>query len=65
MHVSRQVSPNRQLQRTVARRRGRVARAPFHYAHAPRFTPQRAAAEPGRSAFPVDDFGIDSARREA
>jgi biopolymer transport protein ExbD len=42
--VSR-VSSNKQLQRTVTRRRGDVASAPFHYALAPRFTRQRAAAE--------------------
>ena len=35
-------SPNKQLQRTVPRRRGHVASAPFHYAHAARFTRQRA-----------------------
>ena len=38
-------SPNKQLQRTVTRRRGRAASAPFHYALAPRITRQRAAAE--------------------
>jgi hypothetical protein len=38
-------SANKQLQRTVIRRRGDVASAPFHYALAPRFTRQRAAAE--------------------
>ena len=36
---------NKQLQRTVTRRRGDGASAPFHYALAPRFTRQRAAAE--------------------
>jgi len=36
---------NKQLQRTVTRRRGDAASAPFHYALAPRFTRQRAAAE--------------------
>ena len=41
---------NKQLQRTVIRRRGDVASAPFHYALAPRFTRQRAAAELRRSA---------------
>ena len=30
--------PNKQLQRTVIRRRGRGACASFHYAHAPRWT---------------------------
>jgi hypothetical protein len=34
---------NKQLQRTVTRRRDDSA--PFHYALAPRFTRQRAAAE--------------------
>ena len=38
-------SPNKQLQRTVTRRRGDGASAPFHYALAPRITRQRAAAE--------------------
>jgi hypothetical protein len=37
--------PNKHLQRTVTRRRGDDASAPFHYALAPRFTRQRAAAE--------------------
>jgi hypothetical protein len=37
--------PNKQLQRTVIGRRGRGACASFHYAHAPRITRQRAAAE--------------------
>jgi hypothetical protein len=37
--------PNKQLQRTVTRRRGDGASAPFHYALAPRVTRQRAAAE--------------------
>jgi len=36
---------NKQLQRTVTRRRGDTASAPFHYALAVRFTQQRAAAE--------------------
>ena len=39
------MTPNKQLQRTVIQRRGRAARAPFHYARASRFTRQRAAAE--------------------
>jgi hypothetical protein len=38
-------APNEQLQRTVTRRRGRAARAPFHFARASRWTAQRAAAE--------------------
>jgi hypothetical protein len=37
--------PNKQLQRTAIRRRGRAARAPFHYARASRFTRLCAAAE--------------------
>jgi hypothetical protein len=44
------VPPNKQLERTVIRRRGRAASAPFHYAHAARFIRQRAAAELQRSA---------------
>ena len=36
---------NKQLQRTVIRRRGRAAREPFHYARAARWTRGRAAAE--------------------
>jgi hypothetical protein len=36
---------NKQLQRTVIRRRGRAASAQFHCALAARFTRQRAAAE--------------------
>jgi hypothetical protein len=36
---------NKQLQRTVIRRCGDGASAPLHYALAPRFTRQRAAAE--------------------
>jgi len=38
-------APNKQLQRTVKRYRGRGARASFHYARAPSFIRQRAAAE--------------------
>ena len=37
--------PNKQLQRTVTRRRGDGASAPFHYAHAARWTARRAAAQ--------------------
>ena len=37
--------PNKQLQRTVTRRRGRGASASFHYALAPRWLGQHAAAE--------------------
>ena len=37
--------PNKQLQRTVIRRRGRAASASFHFAHAARWLAQRAAAE--------------------
>jgi hypothetical protein len=36
---------NKQLQRTVIRRRGDAASAPFHYALAARWARQRAAAE--------------------
>jgi hypothetical protein len=36
---------NKQLQRTVIRRRGRGACASLHYAHAPRWTRGHAAAE--------------------
>jgi hypothetical protein len=36
---------NKQLQRTVIRRRGRAARAPFHCARASRWTGRRAAAQ--------------------
>jgi hypothetical protein len=38
-------APNKQLERTVIRRRVRAASAPFHYAHAARWTVQRAAAQ--------------------
>jgi len=37
--------PNKQLERTVMRRRMRAARAPFHYAPAARWTRGRAAAQ--------------------
>jgi hypothetical protein len=44
--VARTAMPyNKQLQRTGTRRHVRGACAPFHYAHAPRITRQRAAAE--------------------
>ena len=49
-HQLRVVPANKQLQRTVIRRRGRAARAPFHYARASRSTRQRAAAELRRYA---------------
>jgi hypothetical protein len=45
MRTTASLSANKQLQRTVTRRRGDAARAPFHYARASRFTRQRAAAE--------------------
>jgi hypothetical protein len=48
--LSRCQAHNKQLQRTVTRRRGDGASAPFHYALAPRVTPQRAAAELRRYA---------------
>jgi len=44
------VAPNKQLQRTVTRRRGDAASAPFHYALAARITRRRAAAELQRYA---------------
>jgi hypothetical protein len=44
------VSPNKQLQRTVTRRRGDGVSAPLHYALAPRITRQRATAELRRYA---------------
>ena len=44
------MTPNKQLQRTVIRRRGRAARASFHCAHAARWLAQRAAAELRRYA---------------
>ena len=40
-----QLSPNKQLERTVVRQRVRAACAPFHYAHAARWIAQRAAAQ--------------------
>jgi hypothetical protein len=43
--MSARVETYKQLQRTVIRRRGRGASAPLHYAHAPRWIAQRAAAE--------------------
>jgi hypothetical protein len=42
--------PNQQLERIVKLHRGVVASAPFHYALAPRFARQRAAAQLQRSA---------------
>jgi hypothetical protein len=45
LRSSEVAAPNKQLQRTVIRRRGRGACAPFHFAHAPRRTRDRAAAE--------------------
>jgi hypothetical protein len=60
----RGVSPNKQLQRTVIPNRWRAARASFHCAHTARWTAQRAAAEPRRSATVL--FGAtdeDSVRR--
>ena len=43
-------SPNKQLERTVIRRRERAASAPFHYALAARWTVRRAAAQLRRYA---------------
>jgi hypothetical protein len=45
MLISRTAAHNKQLQRTVIPRHVRAASAPLHYALAPRFTRQRAAAE--------------------
>jgi hypothetical protein len=58
--------PNQQLQRTVIGRRGRGACASLHYAHAPRFTRHRAAAELRRYAMRtvaalVTAFGLSTA----
>jgi hypothetical protein len=39
------MTANKQLERTVIRRRVRAASAPFHYALAARRTAQRAAAQ--------------------
>jgi hypothetical protein len=47
-------SHNKQLQRTVIRRRARVAPAPFHDARAPRFIRQRAAAQLRRYAANIE-----------
>ena len=44
------MTPNKQLQRTVIRHRGRAASASFHYALAARSMRQRAAAELRRYA---------------
>ena len=41
---------NKQLERTVIRRRGRAARASLHYAHAARWTVGHAAAQLRRYA---------------
>jgi hypothetical protein len=43
-------SHNKQLERTVIRQRVRAACASFHYAHAARWTAQRAAAQLRRYA---------------
>jgi hypothetical protein len=51
-------APNKQLQRTVIRRRGDAAGAPFHYAPAARFTRQRAAAELRRYAADSRETGV-------
>ena len=56
------MTPNKQFQRTVIRRRGRAASAPFHYALAARFTRHRAAAElrryAARESLPAQSFSI-------
>src|SRR5688572_20054819 len=53
-------APDKQSQRTVMRRRGRAAGAPFHYALAPRFTALRAPGELRRYAahFAVAVFSL-------
>jgi hypothetical protein len=43
--VSRVAPHNKQLERTDMRHSGRGACAPLHYAHAPRWTRDHAAAE--------------------
>jgi hypothetical protein len=43
--ITAQMPHKKQLQRTVIRRLGEGANAPFHCALVPRFTRQRAAAE--------------------
>jgi hypothetical protein len=55
--------PNKQLQRTVIRRRGDGASAPFHYALAPRITRQRAAAELRRYAARIRSFAKELTKR--
>jgi hypothetical protein len=50
---------NKQLQRTVTRRRGDGASEPFHYALTPRFTRRRAAAELRRCASLAFDRMLD------
>ena len=49
--------PNKQLERTVTRRRGRGACASLHSAHAPRWTAHRAAAELRRYTRTTDRSG--------
>jgi len=52
---------NKQLERTVIRRRVRAASAPFHYALAARWTAQRAAAQLRRYAATAwDRSDVDS-----
>ena len=50
MNRNRRQPHNKQLQRTVIRRRGDGASAPLHYALAPRFQRHHAAAELRRYA---------------
>jgi hypothetical protein len=45
IHQAACQAPNKQLQRTVIRQRGRAASASFHCAQAARWLAQRAAAE--------------------
>jgi hypothetical protein len=48
--MSVESAPNKQLERTATRRRGRAACASFHCAHAARWTRGRAAAQLRRYA---------------
>jgi hypothetical protein len=56
---------NKQLQRTVKRRCGDGASAPFHYALTPRITRQRAAAELRRYAAWFSDRSVVGSMRQS
>jgi hypothetical protein len=45
VHMSAQLPHNKQLERTVKRQHVRAASAPFHFAHAARWTARRATAQ--------------------